>query len=343
MRDRVLLALAALAFACTAQARDIFEANRSLGSGVNLGNALEAPAEGDWGVTLKPEYFRLIKEAGFDTVRLPVRWSAHAGETAPYTIDPSFFERVDWAIRQAAANELNIIIDAHHYEALDKDPANHIARLAAIWEQIASRYKGQPASVIFELYNEPHGGFDAATWNKAVPVLLEAVRKTNPSRPVIVGPAGYNAVRWLEKLLLPEGDRNLIVTVHYYDPFDFTHQGAGWIKGAEAWLGRTWGSAPEEERAVRDTLETAADWGSQHDRPIFLGEYGTFEKADEASRAHWTRFVSAEASRLGMSRAYWEFCSGFGLYEAAQKRWNEPLKSAALGSSWQKAPPSGRQ
>ena len=32
---------------------DTFDYNRRLGQAVNLGNALEAPHEGDWGLTLK--------------------------------------------------------------------------------------------------------------------------------------------------------------------------------------------------------------------------------------------------------------------------------------------------
>src|SRR5207302_8306148 len=93
----------------TAQADDIFALNKKLGRGINLGNALEAPKEGAWGVTLKANYFRAIKEAGFASVRLPVRWSAHARADAPYTIDEKFIKRVDWAIDQAIANKLNIV------------------------------------------------------------------------------------------------------------------------------------------------------------------------------------------------------------------------------------------
>src|SRR5262245_61215606 len=82
---------------------EIGTANAKLGRGINLGNALEAPREGAWGVTLKAEYFAAIKKAGFATVRLPVKWSAHASSDAPYTIDPKFAERVDWAVDQALA------------------------------------------------------------------------------------------------------------------------------------------------------------------------------------------------------------------------------------------------
>src|SRR5437762_9482587 len=100
---------------------DIRAMNQRLGRGINIGNALEAPKEGEWGVTLKAEYFKAIKEAGFDTVRLPLKWSAHAAAGAPYTIDPKFAQRVDWAIDQAVTNRLNIIVNAHHYAEMDAD------------------------------------------------------------------------------------------------------------------------------------------------------------------------------------------------------------------------------
>src|SRR5688572_31783597 len=83
----------------------------TLRRGVNMGNMLEAPNEGEWGVFIQEEYFDLIKEAGFDFVRLPVRWNAHPDETWAYmsgtaffTIDPAFFARVDevvgWALKR---------------------------------------------------------------------------------------------------------------------------------------------------------------------------------------------------------------------------------------------------
>jgi endoglucanase len=74
---------------------DPFKINMLLGRGLNLGNALEAPVEGQWGVVLKEEYFSIIKQAGFNSIRLPVRWSGHALAEKPYTINPEFFQRVD--------------------------------------------------------------------------------------------------------------------------------------------------------------------------------------------------------------------------------------------------------
>jgi endoglucanase len=309
----------------------IHDMNKKLGRGINLGNALEGPNEGAWGVTLKAEYFQAIKKAGFDSVRLPVRWSAHAKATEPFTLDEPFAKRVDWAIEQALANKLNIIVNVHHYDEMDKEPEKHLARLLGLWQQIAARYKDRPAGVFFELYNEPHGELDSGKWNIFLPHLLRAVRKTNPTRPIIVGPGHWNAVQFLDKLKLPEFERNLIVTVHYYGPFEFTHQGAPWVQGSAKWKGRKWTGTAEEVKALRQELEKAAAWGKTHDRPIFLGEFGAYQEADMASRAKWTEAVVQEAQRLGFSWAYWEFCAGFGAYDPKTDTWRAPLKKALLG------------
>ena len=309
---------------------DIHAANRKLSRGINLGNALDAPKEGEWGVTLKEAYFRAIKEAGFDSVRLPVRWSAHARADAPYTIDPKFAERVDWAIDQALANHLNIIVNVHHYGEIDGNPDRHLPRLVGLWEQLAARYQDRPGGVYFELLNEPHDKLIEGKWNAAIPTLLAAVRKTNPTRPVIVGPAQWNAIWALDKLELPAHDRNLILTVHFYDPFEFTHQGASWVQGSDKWKGRKWTGSDAEKAAIRKQFEKAAAWAKKNDRPVFLGEFGAFEGADMDSRSRWTRFVTREAEKLGFSWAYWEFCSGFGAYDPKADSWRGPLKAALL-------------
>jgi endoglucanase len=310
--------------------REIRAANAKLGRGINLGNALEAPWEGAWGVRLKAEYFTAIKKAGFATVRLPVRWSAHAGTDAPYTIEPKFAERVDWAVGQALANDLNIIVNIHHYDELGTTPDEHLPRLESLWRQIAARYQDRPDGVYFELLNEPHDQLTEAKWNAIVPRLLAAVRETNPMRPVLIGPGQWNSIRALDQLELPQGDRNLIVTIHFYEPFEFTHQGAEWVNGSDQWKGRTWAGTDIEKAAIRSQLEKAAAWATAHDRPVFLGEFGAYEEADLESRARWTRFVAREAEQLGFSWAYWEFGSGFGAYDPHAETWREALKSALL-------------
>lgn len=301
------------------------------GRGVNLGNALDAPSEGEWGVVLKEEYFDLIRSAGFDSVRIPARWSAHAEKTAPYRIDPKFLERVDWVIRQALDRRLAPIVNMHHYEEIFKDPEEHYERFVALWRQISERYRGYPPALAFELLNEPNSQLTSDKWNRLLAETLEVVRQTNPTRQVVIGPAGWNAIGELKSLELPEEDRNLIVTVHYYSPFQFTHQGASWTgQQAQQWLGTKWLGTEAEREAVAEDLDKALAWAVEHRRPLFLGEFGAYSTADMESRARWTRCVAETAVRRKIGFAYWEFCSGFGVYDADRGQWNEPLKEALL-------------
>lgn len=209
---------------------DIELRNQALGRGMNVGNALDAPNEGDWGWSLEANHFDIIADAGFDSVRVPVSWSTHAAAAPPYTIDKVFFERVDWVLEQTARTGLVTVLDVHHYLELMDNPAGHRARFLSIWRQIAERYADRPETVYFELLNEPTESFteDPSIWNRLLVDALEIVRRSNPTRPVLIGPVGWNAIEFLDQLVLPD-DPNIIVPVHFYSPFEFTHQGADWV------------------------------------------------------------------------------------------------------------------
>jgi len=309
---------------------DAFTLNTRLGRGMNLGNALEAPNEGEWGVTLRSEYFDWIKSAGFNSIRLPVRWSAHAASAAPYTIEANFLRRVDWAVNQALSRGLPVVLNVHHFEELMQNPVAEKARFLAIWEQLAQHYREYSAELLFELLNEPTGNLTPLLWNEYLQEAITLIRKTNPTRTLMVGPANWNSISSLNSLLLPEKDEYLIVTVHYYDPFTFTHQGAEWVPGSAAWLGTTWNGTAAEQQAIAREFVHAAAWASANNRPLNLGEFGAYSKADMSSRARWTAFVARLAEANGMSWHYWEFIAGFGAYDAANNRWHEPLLRALI-------------
>ena len=326
-----LIGLAVLMLAAAGcVAPDPFAQNRRLGRGVNLGNALDAPAEGAWGVTLQPEYFRRIREARFDSVRIPIRWSAHAAPTPPYTIDPAFFARVDWAVACALSNQLAVVINVHHDTELMDDPEAHRDRFLALWKQIAEHYRQEPAPVLFELLNEPQGALTPELWNELLLQALGVVRGIDPERTVIVDAARWAGLDALESLRLPEGDRNLIASVHCYIPFEFTHQGAEWMAGSDKWMGRSWTGSEAERSELRKAFGDAAAWAATHHRPIYLGEFGAYRKCDMESRARWTAFVARLAEQEGLSWAYWEFCSGFGVFDPAEKAWRAPLLDALI-------------
>lgn len=327
----IVLIIFALSCLCRAGGDKAFDMNKRLGRGINLGNALEAPAEGQWGVTLREEYFDLIKQAGFDTVRLPVRWSSHSETEPPYTIDPNFFQRVDWAIDNALSRDLNIIVNMHHYEEIYENPAEHTERFINMWEQIAARYKNQPDKVLFELLNEPYKNLSADKWNKLATEALSEVRKTNPDRIVLIGPGSWYSLEKLDALDLPQSDRNLIATFHYYQPFEFTHQGASWIGGEiENRVGVEWTAGEDQRQAVIRDFNKVQNWSKEHNRPINLGEFGAYSKADMDSRVRWTNFVARQAEERDFSWCYWEFCAGFGIYDKDNHKWRKPLLQALL-------------
>lgn len=309
---------------------DAFAASKRLGRGVNLGNALEAPREGEWGLTLEEGYFEAIRKAGFQSVRIPTRWSTHAKTESPYTIDPPFFSRLDWALDQALNRGLAVVLNVHHYEEMDKDPERQLPRLVGLWRQIARRYRDRPASLCFELMNEPHDQLTQARWQAVFPQVLAAVRESNPRRAVVIGPGNWNNVDVLPQLRLPEDDRMLIGTFHYYNPFKFTHQEAEWVEGSAAWKGTKWTGSPEELAAVQKDFDKAAAWGKQFNRPVYLGEFGAYSRADMDSRVRWTSTITREAERRGFSWAYWEFGAGFGIYDRDAKAWRGPLLAALL-------------
>jgi endoglucanase len=310
---------------------DVFALNRRLGRGINLGNALDAPREGEWGVTLDESYFKLIAEAGFNSVRIPVRWSAHASDQAPYTIDQQFLARVTWAVDHALARDLAVVLNFHHYQGMDRAPLQNVERLKGMWRQVADQFRSYPQTLLFELLNEPHDRLDAATWNPIIAQLLSIIRESNPTRVVIIPPASGGLINGLNALQLPQ-DRRIIATVHYYNPFQFTHQGASWVgEQSRPWLGMTWMGTDQQRLAVQRDLDIAAGWARQNNVPIYLGEFGAYERADMDSRARWTRFVREQAEQRNMSWAYWEFCAGFGAYDREARQWRAPLLEALTG------------
>ena len=313
---------------------DPFQMDKLLGRGVNLGNALEAPREGEWGVTLKEEYFDIIKQAGFNSIRLPTRWSAHAMAEKPYTIDPNFFKRIDWAVNCAISRNMPIMVNIQQYVELYTDPNAHKERFIALWKQIAEHYKDYPDKLLLELFNEPDDALTPELWNDFLKDTLAVVRESNPNRIVVIDPARDSIPSSLKFLKIPENDRNIIVSVHYYFPLAFTHQGAPWMSpkyDPNSWMGTKLMGTDAEKKAITDEFDIAVAWSKANNRPVNLGEFGTYKKADMESRVRWTKFVADTAAERGMSLLYWEFCAQeFGLYDQQTRSWRKPLLDAVI-------------
>lgn len=302
----------------------------AISRGINLGNWLEAPNPGVWGVTIEPWHFTAIREAGFDSVRIPVRFSAHASPQPPYTLDADFMALVDESIQHGLDNGLQVILDFHHYEEMMEAPADHAERFLAIWQQLAARYREAPDALYFELLNEPHGRMAANQWNQLLAKAIAEIRISNPERWIIVGGVDFNHIRSLNALVLPDDER-LIATFHFYEPFAFTHQGASWVAGAEEWIDVKWAGIEEEKRAIVTMMDEAMGWSQRYGIPLLLGEFGAIIGADASSRHNWTSFLVGEAQRHGIGWIYWDICGEFRVMDCESGNWDQPLLDALMG------------
>ncbi|MEM4610831.1 MAG: cellulase family glycosylhydrolase, partial [Thermoproteota archaeon] len=190
---------------------DVFKQNERLGRGVNI-LGYDPVWKNRFMARMRSEHFRLIRSVGFNNVRIalhPFRDDAIGEENR---LSEEWLETLDWAVEQALGNWLMPIIDFHEFIVMGRDPFGNRDRLLAFWDQIGKLYSNYPDSLVFELLNEPNGELTPELWNRLLIDVLRIVRKTNPDRAVIIGPALWNSLTGLDRLALPEEDRNIIVT-----------------------------------------------------------------------------------------------------------------------------------
>lgn len=298
-----------------------------VGKCVNLSNMLEAPREGAWGRRVADDDFEIIKAAGFSTVRIPVRWSAHAGDAPPYAIDPVFLARVHHVVSLADRAGLNVILNMHHDEELFADPAGQAERFAAMWRQIGASFADEPSSVWFELINEPHGKLDNSNLSAVLAPALEAVRASNPTRPVVIGGQTWSGVESLATLELPD-DAYVVPTFHYYEPFQFTHQGATFVTPTPP-LGRRYGSASDDAR-LADDLEKVKAYMARTGRVPMMGEFGATDnpRVPVGDRIRYYHTISSAFASIGIQSCAWGYASGFRLRDG--DRWVPGLVEAIV-------------
>jgi len=304
---------------------------QNLGRGINLGNMFEAPSETAWGNPFKEEYISQIASLGFTHIRMPIRWDVpeRAQLTEPYTINPVFLARIKSVVDLAISKNLYVIINMHHHDEMFTNPAASKARFLKQWAQISAYFKGYNDRLLFEVLNEPHDALTPALWNVYFADALTEIRKTNPDRKVLLGTASYGGLGGV-KDLNPPNDPNLILSIHYYNPFNFTHQGADWAGLKDKYIGTKWEDLPWERNQVISEFDYAIQWAKQKKMPLHVGEFGSYELADMESRARWTTYLARYFESQGLSWAYWEYSAGFGIYTPASATFKQPLVDALV-------------
>ncbi|SHE33019.1 Aryl-phospho-beta-D-glucosidase BglC, GH1 family [Mariniphaga anaerophila] len=296
------------------------EAIGQMKKGINLGNTHEPPTEAGWNNPMAQEYyFDLYKNAGFQCVRIPVRWDNYTAKTPPYKIDDYWLNRIEQVATWGLARDLFIVINAHHEQWIKENYSEeNKARFDSIWSQIATRFKNKPDKLIFEIINEPHGLTKAQNDDLHARVLA-VIRKTNPTRLVIFQGHSWGGSDELIAAAIPDDDY-LIGSFHSYDPYLFGLEGEG-----------TWGSAADYNELDKK-FEAVADWSDANNVPVFLGEFGAIKSGDHNSRMRHYRAYVELSQKYGFTPVAWDDGGDFRIMEREQRDWNE-IKDILISTS----------
>ncbi|BAL90206.1 putative glycosyl hydrolase [Actinoplanes missouriensis 431] len=343
-----------------------------MGAGWNLGNTLEAsvngiPGETAWGNPVVTQAFiDKVRAAGFRTIRIPVSYLGHIGAAPDYTVNAAWLNRIKEVVDYAHSRGLYVLINMHGdgYKTVSGswlicDASSQTAireKYQKVWQQVAIRFQSYDEHLIFESMNE---NFDGQYGNPTQPcysninaynqIFVDTVRRTG----------GVNASRWLlvpgwntnidytagnygfviptdqyRSTTIPAAEQRLMISVHYYDPWDFTGTEDGtitqWGAGATNPAKKSvWGQEDFLDGQMKKMHDTFVTRGY----PVFVGEYGSIDKTtyDSASnryRADYARAVVTAAKKYGAATAYWDNGwngqHGFGLFDRSSGAVTQP-------------------
>lgn len=352
------------------------EITAQMGAGWNLGNQLEASIGGmvyetAWNnPVITPELLQFVKAQGFSTVRIPVSYLRHIGtEQSGYHIDENWMVRVNQVVDYAIDAGLYVIINVHGdgYGTVDggwllphqSDQEEILKKYAAVWRQIATRYKDYDEHLIFESMNEIGAESNCSdslykNINAYNQTFLDTVRQTggnNDRRWVLV--PGYNTN--IDKttdgsgFVLPKdtylsgnvaaGEHRIMVSVHYYDPWGFcgaeNDDATQWGVDADSTKTAGWGDEVYMEQQFAKLHEKFSSQGY----PVVIGEYGSIDKSpadaqNTAFRVHFASKVCEKAVKYGLVPVYWDNGYngkyGFGLFQRQTISVTQPEIVAAI-------------
>jgi endoglucanase len=300
------------------------EMQAKMGMGINLGNTLEAPQEGQWAPAAKEYYFDAYKQQGFKNVRVPVRWDAHTSQSAPYTIDATWMARVEEVVGWSLARGFPTTMNVHHDDWLDDPNAfdGKLPRFVAIWEQVAEHFKGKEDNLVFECFNEPHQ-MTADQLNRLNAACVSTIRKSNPDRIIMISGLSWDSPQWIMsgQLQIPE-DKQLMVHVHSYDP---------WAYCSTSPTQHSWGSAADRA-ALADWIGQMDAWSKKYNLPVYYGEFGvTHAQTPSTGRVVWYQARQQAIAKVGWAGAVWDDCGDLKVYDRASNSWDQAVADALTG------------
>lgn len=319
--------------------------------GWSLGNTLDATggagimAEMSWGcpkTTIK--MIDKVKEAGFNTLRIPITWQSHIGPAPDYIIDKVWMDRVQEVVNYAYANDMYVIINMHHEDWYSPyyDTAETVKdELKKTWKQIADRLENYDEHLIFEGLNEPRHKGKPDEWtggnqegwdviNQLNAVFVETIRNAggnNPLRHLMIPPyAASSSTNAWTSFEVPEDDK-VIVSIHAYTPYNFALN----ITGGADWSA----SDPASTRDIDYLMKSLNESFISKGIPVILGEFGAVDKNNTEARIAWAEYYVKKAHEIGVPCVVWDnngYAGGekLGLLNRYKNEWQFPEVVDAL-------------
>ena len=309
LKNKVLLCLASslIPFVLFAQISS-YEMVKQMGRGLNLGNVLSAPVEGNWSPAVTEQYFIDVAAAGFTNVRIPMDffgarttgntsvYSSAAGTAGNYTgtsddyvVSSTYLGRIEQVIEWSLNQGLVTIIDFHgsnlksefiytfdseeteYTHPTSAKRAADYQKFIAIWAQIADRFKNHSENLLFEVINEPYFHMtksDMDALNTDVLTVIRASGGSNGTRNVII--TGGTGTSHEAPLQIEPS----IISGDTYviATFHYYQPFDFTSSSADARDNESWGSVQDKE-LLTNRFDIVSSWATSNNIPVFLGEF----------------------------------------------------------------------
>jgi aryl-phospho-beta-D-glucosidase BglC (GH1 family) len=281
----------------------------------------------------------LMAKLGFDSVRL----SIDPGPLERTIQSQEFLTRLDHAVDTMIANGLAVQIDIHPeepYKQAVKTSDDGVERFTMLWRRLAAHYANRdPEMVFFEIMNEPEVS-DPYRWAGIQAAAAVAIREAAPKNTIIATGPNWSSIADL-LTQHPLADGNVIYNFHFYEPHQFTHQGAGWgeawwiytqkipYPATEASMDAALAEVPDardryelehywldhwDAHRIKLEIDAAAAWGKANGVPLLCNEFGAYRRVTPVdSRMAWIRDVRTALEADGIGWTMWDYRGGFGV------------------------------
>ena len=347
------VATAVLMFtACSEKKADVVN-NFKIQRGTNVSHWLSQSEERGEAraMHIQEDDFARLDSLGFDFVRLPideVQFWDEQGNKLPEAWD-LMINAINWAEKHHLRTIVDLhIIRSHYFNAVNEGngDANTLFTseksqqdLINMWYQLSDVLKGYSNdSVAYEFMNEPVAD-DHEQWNQLIAKVHKALREREPQRTLVVGSNMWQGYETMKYLKVPENDKNIILSFHYYNPMILTHYGAWWTP-----IGKYTGKvnypgilvSKEDYEAAPDSLKKELDpyltqeWNidkiradfkdaievaKRYNLQLFCGEWGVYEPVDRELAYQWTKDMLTVFKENNIAWTTWCYDADFGFWD----------------------------